>query len=49
MATQIHATGALWANQLIAEGVVVGAWGLDALRLVPEGRLQGFVTQYEGM
>ena len=49
MPTQIHAMGVMWAAQLIAKGVAVGAWGNDALRLVSEGRLEGFVAQYEGM
>jgi len=49
MATQIHTTGAMWAAQLIAQGVALGASGPDALRLAPKGRLQAFVAQYKGM
>ena len=49
MATQIHATGAVWAAKWIAEGVKVGAWGDDALSCIPGGRLQRFVEEYKGM
>ena len=49
MPTQIHGTVVSWAAQLIAKGIEVGAWGPNALRLVSEGRLEGFMAQYEGM
>jgi len=49
MTTQIHGTVADWASDLIDEGVALGVWRHCDFRLVCEGRLDGFVAQYEGM
>jgi len=49
MPTQIHGIASKWAARLIAEGGAVGAWDPDDLGLISEGRLRGFVAQYEGM
>jgi len=49
MATQIHATVAMWAGELIAQGGALGAWNPKDLQYLSEGRLKGFVAQYEGM
>jgi len=49
IAMQIHAMVSMWAAKLIAEGGAVGAWNPDDIQFIPEGRLQRFAAQYEGM
>jgi len=49
MQTQIHGTASGWAVDLIAAGDAVGAWDFNDVELVPEGQLEGFAAQYEGM
>jgi len=49
MATQIHASVADWAAGIKVEGEAIGAFNSRDLLLVPEGRLRGFIGQYQGM
>ncbi|KAG0634874.1 hypothetical protein HOY80DRAFT_1004790 [Tuber brumale] len=49
MATQIHASIADWAAGIKIEGEARGAFDSRDLRLVPEGRLTGFIGQYQGI
>jgi len=49
MATQIHATVAMWATELIAQGGALGVWNPKDLQFGTKWRLQGFVAQYQGM
>jgi len=49
MATQMHATVVNWASDFITQGAALGAWRRPDLELLSEGRLDGFVAQYEGM
>ncbi|KAG0636740.1 hypothetical protein HOY80DRAFT_333225 [Tuber brumale] len=49
VATQIHGTVSSWAAFLLREGEAVGAFDFTDLSVISEGRLQGFMEEYEGI